>query len=196
MEIGNRQLLQGGIMKEESGYKVFSDRFGPQMGVSRREFIRTAAVGMAGAALAGSHLACSADSHPLRKGLGNMFMEGDKPLLVIVEGTELNQMLEAGLDAMGGLDRLVTEKNIVLKPNIVSPQPPPVTTDVELVVAVAERAREAGARSVTACDACASGVTTADKFKGLGYPPRLEEAGIGLDAVDFSALCATCRSGK
>ncbi|UCD58761.1 MAG: DUF362 domain-containing protein, partial [Candidatus Hydrogenedentota bacterium] len=162
-----------------------SENPGCGMSVSRRDFIRTAAIGAAGAALAGPQLACSAGSHPPRRGLGNVFMEGDKPLLVVVEGTDLRKMLAAGLDAIGGLEKVVAGKSVVLKPNIVSVQPPPVTTDIEMVLAVAEQARTAGANSVTVCDACSSGVSTADKFKGLGYPSRLKEAGVALDAVDF-----------
>jgi len=173
-------------MKEEfdCGNHIGGSGFGTP--VSRRKFIHTAAVGAAAAAIAGPHFACSAGSNAPRKGLGNIFMEGDKPLLVVVEGDDLGRMLEAGLDAIGGLDKLVSGKRAVLKPNIVATQPPPVTTDIEMVVAVADHVRRAGATSVTTCDACSSGVTTADKFKGLGYPPRLEKEGIPLDAVDFS----------
>jgi uncharacterized protein (DUF362 family) len=61
-----------------------------------------------------------------------------------------------------------------------------VTTDVEQVIAFSENARDAGARSLTVCDACGSGVTKAAKFDALGYTPRLKEGGIGLDAADFS----------
>jgi uncharacterized protein (DUF362 family) len=118
-------------------------------------------------------------------GLGNLFMEGEKPLLVVVEGTDLSKMLEAGLDALGGLGRLVEGKKLVLKPNVVASQPPPVTTDVEMTRMLAEFARRDGAGSITVCDANSSGVGKAGKFEALGFPARLKEAGIPLDAVDF-----------
>jgi uncharacterized protein (DUF362 family) len=115
-----------------------------------------------------------------------MFMEGDKPLLVVVEGTDLERMLEAGLDAIGGVDKLVSGKTVAIKPNIVSAQPPPVTTDIGLVVAVAGHARAAGAGSLTVCDACDSGVTTGDKFKRLGFLEPVAGVGAKVDSVDFS----------
>jgi uncharacterized protein (DUF362 family) len=118
--------------------------------------------------------------------MGNLFMEGDKPLLVVVEGSDLRTMLEAGLAEIGGLEKLVQGKHVVIKPNILTTQPFPVTTDVEMVLAFAEHARGAAASSMTVCDACGGGVTKEEKFKGLGYPPRLEEANIALDAADFS----------
>jgi uncharacterized protein (DUF362 family) len=131
-------------------------------------------------------MACAGAQATPRQGLGNLFMEGDKPLLVVVEGDDLRKMLEAGLDAIGGLEKLVPGKNVVMKPNILTSQPFPVTTDVEMVLALSEHARSAGAASLTVCDACGGGAAKAEKFKGLGYPPKLEEAGIALDAADFS----------
>jgi uncharacterized protein (DUF362 family) len=86
---------------------------------------------------------------------------------------------------LGGLKKLVAGKNVVLKPNIVASQPPPVTTDPELVVAVAELVRTAGGGSLTACDSNSSGVSKAVKFEALRYPSYLKKAGIALDAVDF-----------
>jgi uncharacterized protein (DUF362 family) len=74
----------------------------------------------------------------------------------------------------------------VLKPNLVSSDPPPVTTSIEMVVAVGELARSAGAASLTACDCNAKGVSKAAKFAANDYPARLKEAGIAMDAVDFA----------
>jgi uncharacterized protein (DUF362 family) len=153
--------------------------------VSRRDFIRATAVGAAGAALAGSHFACSAASNAPRMGLGAMFTQGDKPLLVAVEGDDLAKMLEAGLDAMGGLEKLVAGRSVVLKPNLVASQPAPVTTPIDIVVAVGKLAQEAGAASTTACDCNSKGVAKAGKFEAMDYPARLKEAGIAMDAVDF-----------
>jgi uncharacterized protein (DUF362 family) len=97
-------------------------------------------------------------------------MQGDRPLLVVVEGTDLRTMLEAGLDALGGMNRLVEGRKVVLKPNVVASQPPPVTTDIELVMAVAEQAREAGANSILACDANSSGSNSTRWTSATGPP--------------------------
>jgi uncharacterized protein (DUF362 family) len=151
---------------------------------TRRSFLQAAAVAGAGAVLTGSHAGCSAKTSP-RSGLGNLFMENDKPVLVVVEGDNLQKMLEAGLNALGGLEKLVPGKKVVLKPNVVASQPPPVTTDIELMVSLAKLTQTSGAKSVTVCDSNSSGVSKAGKFEGLGHPPRLKDAGVRLDAVDF-----------
>ncbi len=183
--MGRANRLQGSTMKQKFLCGETLGGADRARLVSRRDFIRAAAVGAAGAALAGPHVACSAGSHSPRKGLGNIFMQDDRPLLVVVEGTDLRTMLEAGLDALGGLNRLVEGKKVVLKPNVVASQPPPVTTDIELVTALAGHARESGAHSVSVCDSNSSGVSKAGKFEAVHYPARLKEAGIELDAVDF-----------
>lgn len=153
---------------------------------TRRSFLRATAVAAAGTALAGPHIACSAKARSPRTGLGNIFIEDDKPVLAVVEGDDLQKMLEAGLNALGGLDKLVSGRNVVLKPNVVSAQPYPVTTDIELMVSLAGLARGAGASSLVACDGNSSGVSKAVKFEQLGLPARLKEAGVRLDAVDFA----------
>ncbi|RJP19154.1 MAG: DUF362 domain-containing protein [Candidatus Abyssobacteria bacterium SURF_5] len=152
---------------------------------TRREFIRAATAGTAGIALAGPLSACSSATAVPRAGAGNLFMQGDKPLLIVVEGGDLQRMLQAGIEALGGLRKLVSGKKVVLKPNVVASQPPPVTTDVDLLLAVGDMTRREGALSLTACDANSSGVSKAGKFDALGFPARLKEAGIALDAVDF-----------
>ena len=172
-------------MKDSCGCENVHNGLSNEKDMSRRDFIRTTAVGAAGAALATPYIGCSSSLGSPRKGPGNLFMEGDKPLLVVVEGIDFPKMLEAGLDAIGGLQKLVAGKKVVMKPNIVATDPPPVTTDIDVVLAVGEKVQAAGARSVSTCDACGSGVTTASKFESLDYPARLKNTGIALDAVDF-----------
>lgn len=156
---------------------------GPGGLVSRRDFIRAAAA--VAAAVAGSQIGCAAGSKIPRQGLGNLFMEGDRPLLLVVEGQDLGTMLEAGIDALGGLSKLVSGKNVVLKPNVLNSQPPPITTPVETVIAIGKHAQKAGATSITACDGNSSASARAVKFEGLGYPEQLKQAGFEMDAVAF-----------
>ncbi len=153
---------------------------------TRRDFLKTTAMGAAGVAFTGTYAACAGKGVSPRVGLGNLFTENGKPLLVVVEGDNIEKMLSAGLEALGGLQNLVGKRKVALKPNVVSAQPPPVTTDVEFMVAVAGRLREAGAASMVACDGNSSGVSKSSKFDALGFRPRLEDAGVGLNAVDFA----------
>lgn len=173
-------------MKEKCERETRRCVFGSGMPVSRRDFIRTTTLGAAGVAIAGSQLGCSPASGKLpREGLGNLFKEADKPLLIVVEGTSLSTMLEAGLDAIGGLGRLVSGKKVVLKPNVLTSQPPPVTTPIETVIAVGKHAQSGGAESVTVCDGSSSASAKAVKFEGLGYPERLKGTGIEMIPIAF-----------
>lgn len=157
----------------------------PQSACSRRNFIRTTALGAAGMALAGPLAACSTKAVLPRAGMGNLFMDGAKPLLVVVEGADLSKMLEAGIGAIGGLEKLVAKKKVVLKPNVIAAQTFPVTTAIDTVLAIGRLAQRAGALSLTACDSNSGGVSKAGKFEALGFPEALSHAAISLDAVDF-----------
>ncbi len=62
-----------------------------------------------------------------RTGISNPFVtnNGD-PILVCVTGTDFNEMLQAGLDAIGGLDRLIFDnQNVLVKPNLNHSDPYP-----------------------------------------------------------------------
>lgn len=95
---------------------------------SRREFLRT----LPGIALSAMcWTSCSKDSdsvgptdepsgpRPARAGKANPYVNTDgRPLLVCVEGTDYNAMLEAGLNRLGGLSPLVsTNQSVLIKPN-------------------------------------------------------------------------------
>ena len=72
-----------------------------------------------------------------------------KPLLVIVEGRDIEAMVDAGMAAIGGLDR-ITRRNrkIVLKPNTNQRDPFPSITAPETIRAVARHCRLAGAEHI------------------------------------------------
>jgi len=87
--------------------------------------------------------------------------------------------------ALGGLGKLVSGREVVLKPNILNAQPYPVTTPVETVIAIGKHAQKAGATSITACDGNSGSSARAVKFEGLGYPAALKAEGFKMDAVGF-----------
>jgi uncharacterized protein (DUF362 family) len=81
-------------------------------------------------------------------------MQGCKPLVVSVQGKDLERMLRAALKAMGGLKPLVGNGNkALIKPNFIFRQPYPITTDPETIFLVARLLREAGASGVEVFDA-------------------------------------------
>ena len=72
-----------------------------------------------------------------------------KPLLVIVEGSDVDAMVDAGLAAIGGLGRVIGgHREVLLKPNTNQRDPFPSITDPATIRAVARHCRAAGAQRV------------------------------------------------
>jgi uncharacterized protein (DUF362 family) len=83
----------------------------------------------------------------------NPFKEGEKTLVSIVHGRDAEKMVREAIDLIGGIEKLdVLGKSVLLKPNILSGSPPPVTTNPRVVRAVAKILYESGARRVLVGD--------------------------------------------
>ncbi len=92
-----------------------------------------------------------ADEKPLkRRGHENRIIgNSGKPLLVIVEGRDIDAMVDAGLSAIGGLGRIIgNHRGVVLKPNTNQRDPFPSTTAPETLRAVARHCRMAGVQEI------------------------------------------------
>lgn len=88
---------------------------------------------------------------PRRGGPNRITGPSGKPLLVIVEGTDIERMIDSGLDAIGGIGRVLAgAREVLLKPNTNQRDPFPSITAPEVLRIVADRAKSAGARRVTA----------------------------------------------
>ena len=69
-----------------------------------------------------------------------------KPLLVIVEGQDIDAMMDAGMEAIGGLGRIIGKnRKVVLKPNTNQRDPFPSITAPETMRAVSRHCHLAGA---------------------------------------------------
>ena len=90
---------------------------------SRRRFLKTAASAGAATLLGGGFLPRGAKGgmadKPPRTRISNPFIsQQGKPILVSVEGDHFATMLDAGMQALGGWDRLFTNnQDILIKPN-------------------------------------------------------------------------------
>ncbi|MDP6452152.1 MAG: DUF362 domain-containing protein, partial [SAR202 cluster bacterium] len=85
-----------------------------------------------------------------RGGENRVIGSSGKPLLVIVEGDDIDAMVDAGINAIGGLARIIGEhKDLLLKPNTNQRDPYPSITSVEHIRAVARHCRDAGVRGIT-----------------------------------------------
>src|SRR5438552_625126 len=82
-----------------------------------------------------------------RRGAGNRILGASgKPLLVIVEGVDIDAMVDAGLAAIGGMQRVIgSHREVLLKPNTNQRDPFPSITAPEAIRAVARHCRTAGA---------------------------------------------------
>lgn len=116
----------------------------------------------------------------------NPFQRDGKALVAIVHGHDPEAMLRAGLDLIGGIDRLgLRGKRVLIKPNIVNDRPPPTTTSPQVVAAVTREVRQAGASEVIVADS--SGMIrfpTADNLVATGVRRVAESAGAHVLALE------------
>ncbi len=158
-------------------------------GFSRRQFLQLASA--AGTAFSsGLFSACSAGVGLPRQAPPNPFVENGRPLLVVVEGEDLTAMLQAGIGALGGLDRLTgMGREALLRGNYVAAQPYPVTTDPEFIISVAEELRRAGLRRTTLFDSHGTELIPAmgpeANLHKLGVADRVKKHGVEVIARDF-----------
>jgi uncharacterized protein (DUF362 family) len=110
----------------------------------------------------------------------NPFRSGAKSLVAMVHGRDPAAMVRRAVDLLGGIGRLdLRGKRTLVKPNVVSGEPPPATTDPRVVTAVAMLARDAGAASLAVGDMSA--------VLALPTRPNLERTGIARSARDAGA---------
>jgi len=85
-----------------------------------------------------------------RRGRDNQVIgRSGKPLLVIIEGGNIDAMIDPGLKAIGGLERIIGDhREVLLKPNTNQRDPFPSITAPETLRAVASHCRKAGAEHI------------------------------------------------
>ena len=117
-----------------------------------------------------------------RKSQGNLFTRNDKPLLIVVKGSEVESMLAKGMEALGGVEVLKRKStSVTIKPNFVAPQPFPVTSDLRMIASLVEYLRKGGLSKVTLCEISTvsqRGEVLAKKFETLGVFEATEKMGI------------------
>lgn len=156
-------------------------------GISRREFIREAAMGAASVSVVASLSGCSASPEPPRTAHANRFMSNGKTKLVVVEGTDIGKMLEAGLDELGSFHQNGHPGSMTIKTNTDSVDPYPVNIGVDLVRPLVQYMQDSGTESVVVCDAPTTGMDKDRAFSGLGYFDMEKQAGVKVVAGDAGA---------
>ena len=127
----------------------------------RREFIQWATLGsMAVLGLPGCGGKSSADvgippqRQPAAPPTASVASSGN-PAMVVVNGADPDDLIERGLQAMGGIGRFVKPgQSVVIKPNFSVPRTPDqaATTNPMMVAALVKRCQAAGAKSVKVID--------------------------------------------
>ena len=158
--------------------------------ISRRTFLKT---GIAvGAGLYGlSYLSSFERQRPLKALKGNSLKKG----LIVVHGdvdernderSVITKMVRSGIEAIGGMDKLVSRgDNVVIKPNIAWDRRPEyaVNTNPFVVAALVGMCLEAGANRVKVIDhTCASNPDTS--YTNSGIEKAAKEAGAAVRFVN------------
>jgi len=121
----------------------------------------------------------------------NPFVSAGKPLLVVVQGEDLGAMLRAGIEALGGLDPLTKlGREAIFRGNYVAPQPYPVTTAPDFVLAVAAELKRAGVSKSSLFDShgtrLGAAIPPEHILRRLGVLDKLTQGGVQVLARDFS----------
>jgi len=106
-----------------------------------------------------------------------------RPILVCVEGDNYREMLDAGLQAIGGLDRLIdNNQDILIKPNLVYAEEYPTTSSVDSIAATIEAVRSVTSGVINVGDKGGSG--DLEIYEYLNLEPAVTQAGGNL--ITFS----------
>lgn len=100
------------------------------------------------------------------------------------------ESVPAALDAVGAAPALAEQERILIKPNLVNASPPPVTTPVECVEAIASYVREhAPQTEIVVGEGCGEACLDTDEiFKRLGYVEMAKRTGVELLDLNYAPL--------
>src|SRR3990172_3739201 len=158
-------------------------------GCSRREFLHKTSYGFIGTLtyqlLSPNIEKALAQTNTPRQGMGNIFLKNAKPLLVALEGDNKFLLLKKGLEKIGGIEKLVKGKKVILKPNTIAPGPYPVSTDPDFLISLGKVVIDSGAAKVSIFDSPTSG-RSERVFRQLGLYEKADKTGIELLPTDPS----------
>ncbi len=109
----------------------------------------------------------------------NPYKEDGKALVGIAKGKDIMSMVREAVSLIGGLERIdIKGKTVLVKPNVVSGEPNPATTNPEVVRAVVKLLKEAGASKVIVGDMSAMmTLSTKKNFERTGIKKAAEDEG-------------------
>ncbi|MBI3399395.1 MAG: DUF362 domain-containing protein, partial [Deltaproteobacteria bacterium] len=109
----------------------------------------------------------------------NLFTEGNYALIGVASGSDVKGMIKDAVSLIGGFEKLnIKGKTALVKPNVVSGEPHPATTNPQVVGAVVKLLYEYGAAKVYVGDMSAlATLSTIRNMKSNGIKKAAEENG-------------------
>lgn len=169
----------------------------PKLGsnISRRAFIGSSVGFCVAAPAILKGLGQETATFPVRQRLPNPYMENDKPVVIVVKGTEYASMLAKGMESLGGFSPFGTGKSVILKPNFVFDKRTryPVTTDEQSVLTTVDFLKKEGFKNITVADRRAKRVNgrAGGKFEWSGLNDKAEAGGFKTDSLMDDAQAET-----
>ncbi len=127
----------------------------------------------------------------------NVYREGDKTLVSIVQGDNIYTLLKEGINLIGGLERLdIRGKTVLIKPNIVNRYPSPANTNPLVIKHLIKILHEYGASKVfvgdmsaifalpTKKNAIRSGIWKVINEEDMTFVPFEEHGWVEVDIPD------------
>ena len=146
--------------------------------LNRREFLKISGLSIAANSIWGMNFIPSLQdktSSQIRNRVKNPYTKNGKPIMVIVEGNDVDQMLKKGFEILGGIKKLCgTNKEIILKPNYVSPERYPEVTATDTICTMIDIIRKSDSYNITVADGNSSRESTIETFKKTGLKDELD----------------------
>lgn len=139
----------------------------------RHEFLKSGLISLAGLVAFGSvdSLLSRRARMVLAPSFANPFRSGDRPVLIVVRGTDVPAMIKSGLGLLLETSvRPLPMRNIFIKPNATWPEPYPVTTHAGVLEEIVRFFHTPGERTISVGDnPSLRGIAVRTLFRRLGY---------------------------
>jgi uncharacterized protein (DUF362 family) len=113
--------------------------------------------------------------------IDNQKMIMNKTPLGIVDFNSYKESVPALMEVLGADRILCDQKNVVIKPNLVNTSPPPITTPVQLVAAIADYVKSVSNAKIVIAEGCGAPIyNTHRPFRKLGYSDLAKSNGMVL----------------
>ncbi len=161
--------------------------------LNRREFLKISGLTLASGGFTGLNAASFLKekmSDKIRQRVKNPFTKNGKPIVVVVEGNDIDKMLKKGFEKLGDLKKLTgTNEEIILKPNYVSPERYPVVTGTDTICSMIDIIRQTGSYKLTVADGSSTGMSTDAVYRRTGLKSEMDRRNVStLDLHKCSAV--------